>query len=570
MLGKLYIRNFALIEELEIQLGPGFNVLTGETGAGKSLLLGAIGLILGKRVDYSMIFQPDQKCIVEATFQRIPPGILALLDQMEEFDLDQGEQVVIRREASPSGKSRAFVNDTPVPLTLLREVTGMLVDLHGQHENQRLLSPEQQLQLLDQYAGTQAMVADFAQQLGAVKALYKELEQLQQEEQKAREQQDYFRFQAEELSQAQLKDGELEELEQQLDLLSNAEEVQQTLGQASSVLYDEEDSVYNRLAEVLHQLEKVADLNNEIKSQTVQLQELSYALEEASRSFERIAGDIETDPAALEEVEERIQLLNQLLRKFNVAEVSDLMGIRDEYLSKVGRFDSLGTEIASLERSIAQKEKSLVTLGLELEKARQQAVPGLRKEVDQLLLEVGLEQAAFDVAIDRITQSDGMLQIEKQAVRPSPTGLNQVGFRIRTNKGMPWGTLSETASGGEVSRVMLAIKAALASKAELSVLIFDEIDTGISGEVANKVGRVMQKLSHQYQLIAITHLPQIAGKGDRHFQIYKESSSNTTVSHIRALDEPERIFELAKMLSGENPSESALSNARELLTKKAT
>lgn len=565
MLGKLYIRNFALIEELEIQLSSGFNVLTGETGAGKSLLLGAIGLILGKRVDYSMIFQPDKKCIVEATFVNIPQGILAVLEKMEDFDLEDGPQVVIRREASGSGKSRAFINDTPVQITLLRQVTSMLVDLHGQHENQRLLSAEQQLQLLDQYAGTTKLSREFGQHLQAARSIEKQIAQLKEEEQRAREQQDYFRFQLQELEEAQLLPGEAEQLEQQLKLLSNAEEVQQSLGLATRELYDDEASVYNRLSEIGDQLERIADLDPEIRSHTDQINELRFVLEEASRSFEKVADGIETDPETLQELEERLTDLTRLLRKFNVGSVEELIAVRDKYQEKVARFDNLGSNIDGLLKDLQKYESAMVKTGLALEKKRQKAAPILKKEIDQLLFEVGLENAAFDVSIDRTGQPDGSLEIDGEKFKALTNGLNQVAFRIRTNKGMPWGNLADSASGGEVSRVMLAIKAALASKAELSVLIFDEIDTGISGEVANKVGKVMQKLSAEYQLIAITHLPQIAGKGHSHFKIYKEIEGETTVSNVRPLAQEDRILELAKMLSGENPSESALLNAKELL-----
>lgn len=575
MLGKLYIRNFALIEASEIELGPGLNTLTGETGAGKSLLLGAIGLILGRRVDYSMIFDPSKKCIVEASFERLPAGIRAELSRFEAFDLEDGDldeqgnpKISLRREASASGKSRAFINDTPVSLGILKEVTSLLVDLHGQHENQRLLSPEHQLRLLDQYAEIGPQVSEFGRLLRESTRIRKEITQLQTEERAAREQQDFYKFQLNELKQARLDPTEEEGLEQQLQLLQNAEEVEQTLSLATNVLYDDELSLYNRLSEILTPLQNIADLDARIREQVDRLDEMRYSMEDSSRELERVRDQIETDPATLLHVQERVDLLNRLKMKFTVRTVAELIEIQEDYASKVGRFDSLSGEIERLEQVLEKQGKELIKLGQAIEKKRKAVTGKLKKEIDNLLQEVGLENAAFEVVVERTVDPKGSLSLGKDKLRPTATGFNTADFRIRTNKGMPMGSLNATASGGEVSRVMLAIKAALANRAELSVLIFDEIDTGISGEVANKVGRVMQKLAQNYQLIAITHLPQIAGKGHQHFKIYKQVSNERTTSSIRELQGDARVLELAQMLSGEHPSESAIRNARELISTK--
>ncbi len=569
MLNKLYIRNFALIQEIEIQLGEGLNILTGETGAGKSLLLGAIGLILGKRVDYSMIFDPGKKCIVEATFGNLPAGILEELENYEDFDLEDGQgQVIIRREASPSGKSRAFINDTPVSLGILRDVTSLLVDLHGQHENQRLLAPEQQIRLLDQFAGVSREVLEFQDLLNKMKQSETELERLQQEETQARQQQDYFSFQFKELEEARL-DGEDEEaLDQQLNLLENAEGIQQTLAQTTEGIYDDEQSIYNRLSDLLHDLENVSRLDPVIGEQYERLSEVRYVLEEASRSLDKVRDRVETDPETLQAVEERVSELNKLKMKFNARDLEELIAIRDDFSEKIGRFDSLGMEIEQVKNDLAGQEKALIKLGLAIEKKRKAVSGELKKEIDQLMTAVGLDNAAFEVEINRPVGEQGRLLIDEQRVKANNTGINTVDFKIRTNKGMPMGSLSQVASGGEISRVMLAIKAVLASKAELSSLIFDEIDTGISGEVANKVGRVMRQLGNNYQLIAITHLPQIAGKGHQHFKIFKEVKGETTITYIRPLDNEGRVLELAKMLSGEHPTESAIRNAKELISSR--
>lgn len=564
MLARLYIRNFALIESLEMRLGQGFNILTGETGAGKSLLLGAIGLILGKRVDYSYIFNPDDKCVVEAEFSRIPARTRAELGAFEDFDLE-GDSITLRREASANGKSRAFVNDTPVSLQVIREVTDLLVDLHGQHENQRLLDPEQQITLLDQFGGSSEKVKEFGKKLQECAGLAREIAKLEKEEADAKQQQDYLQFQLNELKGLDLNPDNVALLEEELALLQHAEEVREALSFATRSLYENEDAVYNKISEALNRVQHAAKLNTGIRAQAERLEEIRYGLEDVSRELVSIADKIDVDPRTLAHMQERSDTLNRLKLKYGVREVAELGALRDSVAEKVGRFDSLGEEIETRKKAMDIAWSELAVMGKAIEDMRLAGAKPLKASVDALLHEVGLEHAEFEAAVSRITQADGPLVVDGQKLRPSPTGYNTVEFRIRTNKGMPMGTLSQTASGGEVSRVMLAIKAALAARAELSVLIFDEIDTGISGETANKVGRVMQKLSQHYQVIAITHLPQIAGKGGTHFRIYKTVADGKTYSNVTPLDAEQRVMEIARMLSGEDPSPSAIVNAKELL-----
>ncbi|MEM0998366.1 MAG: DNA repair protein RecN [Bacteroidota bacterium] len=565
MLAKLFIRNYALIDTLDVELDGGFNILTGETGAGKSLLLGAIGLILGRRVDYSYIFNPDQKCIVEATFRSIPPQILADLGQMEEFDIEDAE-IIVRREARANGKSRAFINDTPVSLSLLRDVTGRLVDLHGQHENQLLLSQEQQVRLLDEYAGVRDRVRDFGGLLRTEQALRKEIAQLEADEREARKQEDFVKFQFKELDEAQLDAEEEAQLEEELQTLENAEEIKESLGFATDGLYDAEESLYNRLSEIIARLQSPAQLNSAIREQYERLEEVRYAMEDAARELESTNDTIDLDPGALADMQARMDLLNRLKVKYTAADVADLIRQRDALDAQLGHFGSLGDQIAARQRELAALRQQLLAQGLKIEKARLAAAKKLKKTIDKLLHAVALEGAEFAVEVRRLPDPQGALEIEGQPHKVTPTGLNHVDFRIRTNPGMPMGPLSQVASGGEVSRVMLAIKAALAEQAELSVLIFDEIDTGISGETAQRVGAVMQQLAERYQIIAITHLPQIAGKGARHFKIFKEVIAGKTVSRLRALEPENRILELARMLSGADPTPSAIENARELIS----
>lgn len=565
MLNTLYISNYALIEETKISFGTGLNILTGETGAGKSLLLGAIGLILGKRLDFGYIFNPDKKCIVEAVFKNIPSKIADNLKKIEDFDWDE-EALVIRREATASGKSRAFVNDTPVPLQVLKTLTSQLVDLHGQHQNQALLSPEYQLQLLDQYAGSSDEALAFSDLLNAIQKLRRQISQLVKEEAEAKKQEDYYRFLLEELENAKLQADEEIQLEEELQTLEHAEEIKEHLSFVAASLFEDETSAYAQLSEVLQRLDKLAKINTGIQQQQQSLLEARILLQEAVRELEHINDNIDLDPTALEQMQERYDFLNRLMKKYNVGTVNDLILIRDDYKTKIGRFESLADEIISLQKQLAKQEQELAKAGLALEEKRIQKAQELNKNVDQLLIQVGLENAKFEVSVERLIDPSGYLEIDGQKLLPDANGINQIDFKIRTNKGMPIGSLGQIASGGEISRVMLAIKAALAEKAALSVLIFDEIDTGISGETANKVGRVMAQLSQQYQLIAITHLPQIAARANSHFHIYKEIEDATTISKVSPLDENGRIMELAYMLSGATPSESAIQNAKELIS----
>lgn len=564
MLARLYIRNFALINESEIRFGEGLNILTGETGAGKSLLLGALGLILGKRVDYSMLFNPDEKCIVEAEFTHLPKETRKQLDAFEDFDLE-GESIIIRREATAAGKSRAFVNDTPVSLQTLKEVTGMLVDLHGQHENQLLLSPVQQLHLLDQYGKGLADAEKFAGLLKNARSIREKMRKLQDAEREARKQEDYLRFQVEELDAAKPDPEEAAELDQRVMRLQNSEELREALGASTDGIYDGEDSIYSRLSGFRNLLRKVAGKDEAISNHLKTLEEAASLLQEVSRDFQHILDELDVDPEALQEAELRLDTYNRLKMKFSAASVEELIEIREGFRQKLNEIGSLEGELLDLEVALRKAEKETVECGLNLEKIRNAAIPGLEKAVNQLLADVGFQNAAFRAALSRNESAEGAFTLDGKRIAASPDGFNKLEFRIRTNKGVPEGNLSQTASGGEISRVMLAIKAALAGRADLAVLIFDEIDTGISGETARKVGQVMKQLGKNYQIIAITHLPQIAGMGNQHYHIYKEDEGDQTISRIRELSANERVEELARMISGAALTPSAIENARELL-----
>ncbi|MFK7923941.1 MAG: DNA repair protein RecN [Bacteroidia bacterium] len=564
MLRQLHIRNYALFSETNVHFGNGLNILTGETGAGKSLLVGALGLINGKRADNSVVFRDGEKCVVEATFGSLSKSVKAKIAQYEDFDSD-GDELLIRREINPSGKSRAFINDTPVSLTVLKEVSSLLVDMHSQHENQQLVSHDQQLALLDAYAGTTEMALAFGTKLKLTDQLQQEIRSLKAKEQEAANKQAYLRFQIEELESAGIEANEEHKLEQELNLLQNSEQVREALGQATEVLYNQEQSLYEQLSEILEPLAKLANVNNQIKETTARLVEMREQMKDDAFSLQELLESVESDPERLSFIEERLAVYHNLKIKFGANSGEALMAVFEKLKAELDQYGSLEDRIAELEAKFAKQQKGIITDGLAIETKRSAAKPRLEDKIHALLREVGFEKAVFSVIVERNIVSTSPWELEGEAIKPLPTGLNKVYFQMRTNPGMPAGPLSQIASGGEISRVMLAIKSALAEKSEFPVLIFDEIDTGISGEIANKVGAVMQRLADQFQILAITHLPQIAAKGHSHYQIFKRVENERTTSDVIGLDHEGRIMELAKMLSGDTPTESAMRNAAELI-----
>ncbi len=564
MLTNLYIKNYALFSECSIDFHAGMNILTGETGAGKSLLVGALGLLLGKKSDTNVIFNTDQKCIVEAHFEKLSANICQELKAFEEFDMD-GKGVVVRRELANSGKTRVFINDTPISVQILKQVMGVLIDLHGQNENQLLLEPEKQLRLLDEFAGTTVLVENFKTQLSKCSKIQAQIKQLEAEEATAKQQFDYYSFMSQELSEAGLQAEEEDNLEQEIRLLQNSEEIREALRFSVEEIYNAEQSAYQKISQSLQLLSKVASFEATISQEAERLAEVKETLKEMTYSLQNLLETIEADPERLAFIEERLGVYYRLKRKYNVKTAAQLIGIYEEYSAKIDHFASIDDTIRELRNDWKKELDVLAKIGVEIEKIRKQHAEALSDKINSLLTEVGFREARFRIAIHRNVAENGILHIDEQKIRPSSSGINKGEFLIRTNPGLPEGLLSEIASGGEISRVMLAIKAALADKAEFPVLIFDEIDTGISGEVANKVGNVMQKLSESFQILAITHLPQIAAKGTHQYLIFKEVTGGMTYSGVRRLGKQDRITEIAKMIGGDNPSASALKNAKELM-----
>lgn len=567
MLKHLYIKNYALFAETHVDFPAGLNILTGETGAGKSLLVGALGLIMGKRADNSAIFFPDRKCIIEAEFGDLSPRLRKELAEQESFDMEE-KSLLIRREIRINGKSRAFINDTPVSLQELRKVADRLLDLHDQHDHLDLLAADRQIFLLDAFAECSSPVAAFAAGLSESQRVLREIKTLEAREAQSRQQLEFTQFQLNELKEAGISAGEEEQLEQELNLLQNSEEIREALGMSVDRLYEQEDvSLYEQLSEVLEPLQKVAGVNKLIASEVSRLTDALNTFKDSAYSLKNLLETVESDPERLSFIEERLAVYHSLKLKYGVKTGEELIAKYEELQNGMEEFDSLADRIVSLGKEHAKLMKQLGTQGLAIEKMRFSVKKDLENRINALLKEVGFQDAHFEVAIERLKGNGAnAIEMEGESVQPGPRGINLVSFLIRTNPGLPVGPLSQIASGGEISRVMLAIKTVLADKSEFPVLIFDEIDVGISGEIAKKVGDVMKRLGEKFQILSITHLPQIAGKGHQHFMIRKQIQGETTVSSVHQLSREERINELAKMISGEDPTESALRNATELIS----
>lgn len=565
MLKHLYIRNYALFKEVEVDFSSGLNVLTGETGAGKSMLIGALGLIMGKRADNSMIFYDEERCIVEAEFAELPQSVLNYLEQHEELDWEEGE-LIIRREIRPNGKSRAFINDSPASLQTLKDLSLKIVDLHGQHQNHEILKSDIQTQLLDAFAGSTSNVESFKQAFHALQKLRKEIKTKKAKDAEAQSQLDFLLHQSEELSAMGPAIGEEQSLEEEFELLQHSEELREALGHSIEHLYDREEStIYEQLGDVLQRLEKPAQMSSGIQAETVKLKESQEILQEVVLSLKHIMETIESDPSRLSVVEERMGLYHSMKLKYRLDTGDDLVQKLEDIGEEIHRYKSLEEEIRTLEKEEKKACEQLIKLGLGIEKLRKSAKPKLEQQIVELLQEVGFNKARFEIGIERLSSENGYLEIGDEMIKPESNGINKVYFLIQTNPGAPAGLLNQIASGGEISRVMLAIKTALAGKSDFPVLVFDEIDTGISGEVANKVGNLMRQLGASYQILSITHLPQIAARGAHHFEIIKETDGTYTNSHIKRLSDEERVRHIASMISGEAPTNSALQNATELL-----
>ncbi len=549
MLKHLSVQNYALIDQLEVEFADGLTIITGETGAGKSILLGALGLIAGSRADTQSLQDKSKKCIIEAAFNIKE---YALNDFFNEHELDYEAVTTIRREINPEGKSRAFINDTPVTLNQLKDLGERLIDIHSQHQTLSLNGADFQLSVVDAFAKHYSLLNEYKTEYKNFRSLEKQLNELIEKEVQAKKDMDYFQFQFNELEDANLKAGEQVALEQELETLNNAEDIKLNLSKAAYGLSGGEQNLLSSLNEIkniLNGLSKfkpeIAELNTRINSSYIELKDISNELEALEQ-------EILYDPKRIEILNDQLDAIYRLQQKHQVKTIEELIAIKDELSNKLLDFSSLESEIEKVKALLERSDKTLSEKAKTISDNRKKVIPKIEKEIGSLLSSLSMPNA--------------QLKIEQKAMETySVNGIDKINFLFSANKGSEFKELNKVASGGELSRLMLSIKSLIAQLTALPTIIFDEIDTGVSGDVADKVGSIMNTMSGKMQVITITHLPQIASKGGSHLFVYKEDKNNKTYSNIKKLSAEERVQEIAKMLSTGNPSAAAISNAKELL-----
>jgi DNA repair protein RecN (Recombination protein N) len=550
MLKQLSINNYALIDNLQISFDKGLNILTGETGAGKSIILGALSLILGQRAESRYFFNQQKKCVIEGQF--VIGGFVHLKSFFEDNDLDYDDETILRREISADGKSRAFINDSPVNLTLLKQVGEKLIDIHSQHATAEINDPIFQLLVVDSVAKHEALLSDYQSKYRRYKKSNTQLQQLIAESDKAKADLDYYQFQFDELEKANLDADEQEPLEQELYTLNNAEEIKRNLLGANYLMQDGEGAALLQLKEAAQQLGSLEKFNSAIGELKERLNSVIIELKDISAETDLLEQHTQTNEARAEEVNTRLSMIYNLQKKHRVNTNAELLQLQNELSEKIQQALFSDDAIEKLQKEITEQKQELEELAAQLSANRVTAVPDIEKQVMQTLAGMGMGNAVLSIEHKSLTEL-------------SSTGTDQIRFMFTANKGHALSEMSKVASGGELSRLMLSIKSLIARYTALPTIIFDEIDTGVSGEVANKVGQIMEQLAQNLQVITITHLPQIASKGSSHYFVYKDDEAEVTKTRIKQLTEQERVTEIAKMLSGDKPGESALQNARELL-----
>ncbi len=551
MLKSLFIQNYAIIEKLDIQLNPGLTVITGETGAGKSILLGALGLIMGNRADTSVLFDQKEKCIVEASYKI---GAYDLEFLFEEEGLDYDDICIIRREISTSGKSRAFINDTPVTLDILRKLNRFLVDLHQQFDTLEIHAQEFQLSLLDALADNASLLNSYRKEFTERKILSSHFKELIQKNIEAVKELDYVRFQLSEIESMNLREGEVEELEEEFNRLSGSEEIREAGENLIHVIDESEYSIINMLLEVMRKIDSISGYEKTALEIYERLLSVKEELSDLSSTASRMLEAAESDPSRLQIVELRLNDINRLISKHRVENERELIRLKLHYEKQLETFDNMEAEIAETEKQLKKKEEKLDELSELLHTRRKSVIPKLEENVKNTLYQLSMENALLKVKCQ-------YLDDWKQS------GKDDITFLFTANKGVPSLPLHKVASGGELSRLNLAIKSLVADAVTLPTLIFDEIDTGVSGHVALKMGEILKQLAQKHQTVVITHSPQVASRANHHFYIFKNDINNRTVTRLRLLKEEERIHEIAKMLSGDPPSQEAVENAKHLLTR---
>src|SRR6478609_444284 len=549
MLTSLSIKNFALIEKLSMDFSDGFSIITGETGAGKSILLGALGLVLGKRAELTSLKNKDEKCVIEANFNI---SNYQLESFFESNDLDYDPHTILRREILPSGKTRAFVNDCPINLQQLQELGESLIDIHSQNQTHELSEESLQFDIIDAIAGNQGLVADYEGFLKSYKKEKSQLNALTLQLKEATKEQDYNAFLLEELLAANFVAGQQEELESQYEQLNNVDFIKTNLDRSLSMSEDEQIGVLTHLKEIKSSLQKIASISPEYDSLYQRTDSLLIELDDIVSEMHNCEEKLINDPQQLNLINEKLQTLYALQKKHQVQTVEELLEIQTELETKVVSVDNLDVEIKNLETTIQESEIKLEGKAISITENRLKAIPVLTDKLMLILEQLGMPNARFNIELAPTENYQG-------------NGKDELQFLFSANKGTSFGLLKKVASGGEMSRIMLAVKAILAEYSKLPTIIFDEIDTGVSGEIANKMAAIMKNMSKNMQVFSITHLPQIAAKGDSHYKVFKSVVDEQTLSELKLLSEDERIVEIAQMLSGADISESALNHAKDLL-----
>ena len=552
MLKHIAISNYALIDSLSMSFDNGYSVITGETGAGKSILLGALGFVLGERSDTSIMLDETKKCTVEATFIVDNERFKSFF---EENDLDCEEELILRRELTPTKKSRAFINDTPVNAQQLKELGNQLVDIHSQHDSLLLTNADFQLKIVDDAADNNSLLIDYQKVYNSFVTLRHELKQLREMAQKNVAENDFLAFQLDELVKADLQEGEYEEVGQKLELLENAEEVKTLLTQSLNSLKDSEFSILDQLSELKSSVERLKRYIPQAEQYLERLESTKIELKDIAQDLDSLQDSTQFDASSLNEIQERFDLIQRLMMKHHVNDYAELLDIREDLQKKVGAFANIDEEIAKKEQELKKCEKELTKLADELSAKRKKVKISFEKSVTEIIRQLKMPHGVFEIELSESSDSSKF----------SETGKDKIRFLFSANKGIAPDDMSRVASGGELSRLMLAIKAVAAESAYIPTLIFDEIDTGVSGEVASKLGDIMQKMGENLQIISITHLPQIASKAKNHFFVYKDESNEKTRSCIRQLSSDERVTEIAKMLSNDKITPEAIKAAEVIL-----
>lgn len=549
MLTNLSIKNYALIDYLNISFTKGFTVITGETGAGKSILLGGLSLVLGKRADLSSLRNKEQKCIIEVEFdiEKYQLGSF-----FSDNDLDYEHKTIIRREIHPSGKSRAFINDTPVTLNVISKLGDKLIDVHSQHQTLQLANNDFQLQVIDALADNKAILTDYSNKLSTYHKTSQELHRLIDFQKNTIKELDYNSFLLEELEKAPLKEGILEELEAQYAQLSNVEDIMEQLSKGFQLMNGEEVGVMNLLTELKQVSDKLSSFGNQYTELHQRVQSIYIELDDIAGELQSLEEGVEANPQLLEEVNSKLQLLYDLQKKHSASGVYELLTIKEELSEKVSAAENIDDIIVAKREELAKQHDELDQISISIRRKRNNVIPNLKQQLEESLLSLGMPNARFKIAIN-------------PAIDFKNNGKDDLSFLFSANKGAEFGELKKVASGGELSRIMLTIKAILGKYENLPTMMFDEIDTGVSGEISNRMGDIMHEMSQTMQVFSITHLPQVASKGDHHYKVFKDEDADVTHTEMKKLNQDERVVELAEMLGGKNLSDSAMAHARQLL-----